>query len=443
MAQALTSTYDSYLASFRAFSEQTGADPEWLRDLRRRALDRFAAAGMPVARRGNERWKYTDVRPIAAARLRLPSLALEAGVPSGSALQQALPWDKAWATLVFVDGRYAPAHSSQNQSGAIVMNLADAVHSQGDVLQQHLGRYADIDEDGFIALNTAFLRDGAYVRVPDGYSAPQVVHIVHVATEPASVSHPRTLIVCGRESRISIVESYTGQGVDTYLNNAVTETFLDEGAQLEHYQLTLQSPNAYHVAVSRVFQSQASTVRSLAYSRGTGIGRNDTLTTLAGAGSSCYLDGLYLTRGEEHIDNYINIDHAAPHSTSRLFYKGILDGKSQAIFGGMVMVRPGAVKADSEQTDKNLLLSPEAEVNSKPSLEIYADDVRCSHGATAGAVAEDAIFYMLSRGLDREAAMTFLIQGFASEIVERAQNKAVHSFLEGQLRASLGLRGQE
>jgi len=213
-----------------------------------------------------------------------------------------------------------------------------------------------------------------------------------------------------------VIETYlTLNGVN--FNNAITEIALEDGAQAEHYRILLDR-GAYHVGVTRVRQARDSRFRSTAFSTGPTLARNDFSVLMDGPGADCRLRGLYVASGRQHIDNYLTIDHAQPHSTSRLYYKGILDERARAVFGGTVFVRPGAIKTDAHQEDKNLLLSAEAEVDSKPSLEIYADDVKCGHGATAGAVAEEALFYMQSRGLDLEAAQEFLVKGFASEILD-------------------------
>ncbi|HZP26915.1 MAG TPA: Fe-S cluster assembly protein SufD [Dehalococcoidia bacterium] len=434
MAQAL-STYDTYLARFRALSEERKSEPAWLRDLRRCAIERFSEIGLPTARRGNERWKYTDVRPIAEREFSAP--VQDPGRLTAATLRGLVPSEPDWTTLVFVDGRFAPALSTGDPGRVVAMTIADAVQRRGALVEQHLGRYAEFQDEGFIALNTALFGDGAFVHAPDGVAGKQAVHLVYVSSEEGAEAQPRTLVFAGRESSLALVESYVNTTAGPYLSNAVTEIVLAEGAQVQHQQLVLPGEHGYQVASTRIQQGRDSSFSSVSFARGAAIARNDVESCLEGEGSATSLSGLYLTNGEEHVDNYINIDHAAPHTTSRLFYKGILDGRSKAAFGGIVLVRPGAVKADAEQTDKNLLLSPDAEVNSKPSLEIYADDVRCSHGATAGAVTEDAIFYMQSRGLDEETAMGFLVKGFADEVIERVPLKAVRNFLDAQLAAAL------
>ncbi len=420
-----------YLTSFRGFESSLSPEgPEWLRRLRLDAFSRFSELGFPTARRGNEKWKYTNVTPIANASFGLPDAAAE---PDLAELRQRVPWDDGWSRLVFIDGRYAAALSGGVAgNGARAGNLADAVGDDAGVIEGNLARHAAFDDDAFTALNTAFLRDGAFAHVPDGGSLPSPLHLVFVSSgrAPSSVSYPRTLIVAGARSRLTVIESYVSLSPGRYFTDAVTEFVLGEGAQVEHYKLLLESERSFHVASGRVQQSPDSRFSSTFFARGAAIARNDIQVTLDGAGSSAYLNGLYITSGSQHVDNYINIDHAQPHTTSRLFYKGILDGSSNAVFGGRVLVRPGAQKSDAHQEDKNLILSAEAEVDSKPSLEIYADDVKCGHGATAGTIAEDALFYMRSRGLDLETATSFLIKGFASGILDTINLPSLRSFLD-------------
>lgn len=428
MTQAVVAP-DRYLTDFRKGLSSEG--PGWLRELRREAFSRFSELGFPTARRGNERWKYTNVTPIAEASFERPADSAAGLTPAD--LRRRVPWDDAWSRLVFVDGRYSAALSAAPRAeGVSAANLWDALRSDTDVIEGNLARQATIQDDAFAALNTAFLRDGAFVHVPGGLTLEAPLHIVFVSTGATSsaVAYPRTLIVAGAQSDLALIESYVGLSPKRYFTNAVTEMVLGEGARVEHYKLLLESEQAYHVASTRVTQARDSTFSSTFFARGAAIARNDLGVTLDGEGSSAFLNGLYLTSGTQHIDNFINIDHAKPYTTSRLFYKGILDGRSNAVFGGRVLVRPDAQKSDAHQEDKNLILSAEAEVDSKPSLEIYADDVKCGHGATAGTIAEDALFYMRSRGLDLETATTFLIKGFASGVLDTIRVAPLRRFLD-------------
>jgi Fe-S cluster assembly protein SufD len=287
-------------------------------------------------------------------------------------------------------------------------------------------------DDGFTALNTAFLEDGAFVHATEGTTSSSPVHLIFVTTgrEQPRVTYPRTLVVAGSNSELILVESYISLADTRFFTNAVTEIVAGDGAKVEHYRLLLESAEAFHVGVSRVYQGQDSTFTSAAFAKGAALGRNDFQVLLDAPGASCTLNGLYLTASTQHMDNFINIDHAKPYGTSRLFYKGILDGKSRAVFGGNVTVRKEAQKTDAQQTDKNLILSDDAEINSKPSLLIYADDVKCGHGATAGHIDDDTLFYMRSRGLDMETASRILIHAFASEVIDTVQLPSLREYLD-------------
>ena len=440
MVQAPTSS-DQYLSHFQALTEGLGAtEPQWLRQIRLHAMERFSDLGLPTARRGNEKWKYTSVAPIARGTFRPVSEPSPNGARAGD-LQRLAPWHRGWNTLVFLDGHYSEALSTApvHLDGIMVSDLAEAIASSPELIEGHLARYASVEDDGFTALNTALVRDGAFVYIPEGESLKRPLHIVFASSgqEEATVSHPRVLVVAGAGSRASVIESYVGPSQSRYFTNAVSEMVLGQGARIDHYRLLLESENAFHVGVARVHQEEGSTFSSRAFAKGPALGRYDLYITLDGPQSACYLNGLYVTSGTQHLDNFINIDHTKPNTTSRLYYKGILDGKSRAVFGGTVWVRKDAQKTDALQSDKNLVLSPDAEVDSKPALFIYADDVKCGHGATAGNIDRDTVFYMRSRGLDLETASHLLISGFASEVIETVQIEELKAFLERAFLESL------
>ena len=424
MTQTLT-IYDRYAEQYSAIS---ASGPDWLRNLRQKGFDNFARLGFPTARRGNEAWKYTNVAPVARSELSAPS---SIPAPPAESVQSAVPWADDWNSLVFVNGRHFPALSSVKEGeGVAITNLSQVVEADGVVARRHLGTLASVEDDGFAALNTAFIGDGALVHVAQGARVERPIHLVFVSTDEGGfAAHPRVLVVAGRESECVIIESYVGLGDNTYLNNGVAEIVVEEGAQVEHHRLMDESGNAYHVGVARIHQLDGSRFSSRAFYKGVGLGRHD-LYVLIGDGCETDLSGLYITSGSQHVDNFINIDHAKPNSKSNLYYKGILSGRSRAVFGGTVFVREGAVKTDALQSDKNLLLSPNAEIDSKPALYIWADDVKCGHGATAGNIAEDTIFYMRSRGVDLETASRMLIFGFASEIIGTVGVPELHDYLE-------------
>ena len=441
--------FQSYSDAFLALSQElNGHAPGqpvsgWTQELRDTAWSTFQRLGFPIARRGNERWKYTSVRPLAAAQFSIPS---ELDPDSGADIQDVkclAPWQDDWTNLVFVDGLFSSALSTEGpvNHGAVSGSLARFL-SGNDIVQQHLGRYTALDDDGLPALNTAFLRDGAFIHVPPGVAPGSVLNLIYLTTpraQPKAV-FPRTLIVADPNSSVTINESYVstpGAVQSAHFTNAVTEIVAGDGAKVKHHQLVNDGPNAYHVGQTRVHQNRDSTFSSSSFAIGSALTRIDFKVTLDGPGSSCGLDGLYLTKDSQHIDNLINIDHASPHTTSNLRYKGILDGDSRAVFGGTVLVRKDSQKATAHQSDKNLLLSDLAEVDSKPSLLIYADDVQCGHGATAGNIDPIALFYLRSRGLDHETASKFLIQAFAGEIIQSVEVEPLREYLDQLFQAEL------
>ena len=410
-----TDSYERYLADFES-AERSVAGPEWLGGLRRQAIESFGRVGFPTQTRGNERWRYTNVGPLARSTFSY-SQKVDAESISLEQVKALAPWDDDWTTLVFVDGIYAPALSRGEATTA--RSIARTVTSDGAVVGEHLGRYASI-QDGFIAVNTAFTYDGAVVEVPDDTVIDRPVHLLFASSgaSPDRVSYPRVLVLVGRNSRLTLVDSYVGPSDRRYFTNAVVEISVSEGAEIEHYRYIGESPKAFHIGATRTRLDAGASYESTSVATGARIARNDLSVLMDAPGASCVLRGLYATSGSQHIDNHIDIDHAKPNCTSDQYFKGILDGRSKAVFSGRVLVRKDAQKSVAHQSDKNLILSEGARINTKPSLEIYADDIQATHGATAGAVADDALFYMRSRGIDEDTARRLLVSGFAAEILD-------------------------
>ena len=440
MAQKFSS-YDKYRSDFAAFDKGPEADgPEWVRGIRAKGYSAFDRLEFPTAARGNEKWKYTNVTPVARATFEYPFETPVNGV-GDSDLDGLVPLDRSWTRLVFVDGHFRQALSSAhaNVDGPLVGSLAEAIQADDGLVREHLARYAAVEDDGFTAINTAFLRDGAFVYVPDNSSLPSTLHLVFASAqgELPTVSHPRTLVVAGRHARLTVVESYVGLTGGPYFTNAVTEIVAADGAEIEHYRYLAESPDAFHIGTTRVSLGRDSTFNSTSIARGARLARNDLNVLLDAPGSACNLYGLYVTSGTQHIDNHIDVDHARPHTTSDQLFKGILTGNSRAVFSGRVVIRPDAQKSYAKQADKNLMLSDGAKVNTKPSMEIFADDVKAMHGATAGAVAQDALFYMRSRGLDLETARSLLIYGFASEIIDKIRPEPLRGYVDNLFAGTL------
>jgi Fe-S cluster assembly protein SufD len=419
---------ERYNADFAALLDQRRNEPSWLRELRQRGIDAFNELGFPTARHGNEAWKYTDIRPIAEAAFKHSD---GPGRVDARSLNDLISFDADMDRIVFVDGHFAAELSRLANDGALMIApLSESVERDEALVKAHLGRYLDPHHGAFTALNTALWRGGAFVHVRKPAATP--VHIVYLTTEhsTAVVTYPRTLIVADESSEASVIETFVSLGQLRHFTDPACEIALAPNSTIRHHRLLLENHASFHVAHMRTHQDADSTFESLSYAAGGGLVRIDLEALLDAPGANADLHGLYITSGAQHIDNNIEIDHAQPHGTSRLYYKGILDDQSKAVFGGIVFVRKGADKTDAHQQDKNLLLSPEAEVDSKPSLEIYADDVKAGHGATAGALADEAMFYMQSRGLDPDTAMQFLVRGFAGEILDTVEISPLREWLE-------------
>jgi Fe-S cluster assembly protein SufD len=317
----------------------------------------------------------------------------------------------------------------------VACSLADAVEGDPDHVRPTLGRVARMDDHPFAALNTAFLGDGVYVRIPRGVVVEQPLVILYLSApggEP-TVTFPRTLIVAEEQSQVKIVEAYAALNGTAYWSCPVTEVILGEGAILRHQKIQEESPEAFHVALTQVRQSRSSSYTSHSIAIGGSLVRNDLVSLLDGQGCECVLNGLYLGSGTQHVDNHTTIDHAQRNGESRQLYKGVLGDGATAVFNGRVQVRQDAQKTNARQTNNNLLLSEEAQINTKPELEIYADDVKCAHGATIGRLEEEAIFYLRSRGIDRHAAQSILTYAFAREITDEIRVESIRTRLESSL----------
>jgi len=408
----MTNFARSLRASFKLLDESGGR----IGLLRQAAFARFAELGLPTTQ--DEDWKYTSLAPLTQIQFAPPA---EAKLPTQEQLDRlAGHWDGA-IRLVFVDGRYHPELSSRGTStcGAYIGGLGTAHAERPELVERELARHADYQRDALTALNTAFIEDGAFIHLPAGTVLQETIHLLFVSSAPgsATLSQPRNLIVLDAGSQATVVETYAGLSPEVYFTNAVTEIVLGDNARLDHYKLQEEGANAFHIALTQVHHSRDSHFSSHSVALGAALARNDVRALFATEGSECTLNGLYMATGKQHLDNRTLIDHQSPRCTSRELYKGVLDGQSRGVFSGRVLVRHDAQKTDASQTNKNLLLSDDAVVDTKPQLEIFADDVKCAHGAAVGQLDEDALFYLRSRGIGQEAAKSLLTYAFASEMV--------------------------
>jgi Fe-S cluster assembly protein SufD len=413
-----------YLESFEALGgriagrvagSETGNEPAWLKQRREAGMQRFSELGIPTVH--DEDWKYTSLATVARKDFQLAGPATRVITPDqiGSAGFNEIEGCR----LVFVNGRFSADLSrlEATSKGVVVGRLGDNLGNES--VEAHLGRLANSQDHALAALNTAFIEDGAFVQIPDRAVVEKPIHLVFVtlAEEANQVCHPRTLILAGRDSQATVVETYVGMG-ESYWTNAVTEVVTGENARLDHYKLQQEHVRALHTGFTYAHQARDSRFASSSLSFGGQLVRSDTEVRLNGEGCECVLNGLYAVTGHQHIDHHTIIDHAMPHCNSHQLYCGILDGHSTGVFNGKVIVRQDAQKTDAKQSNKNLLLSRNAEINTKPQLEIDANDVRCTHGATVGQIDDEAMFYLRSRGINRHDARSLLTYAFAADIIE-------------------------
>jgi len=407
-----------------------GGGYPWLSAIRRQAAARFAEIGFPTTK--DEAWRHTNVAAIATAAF-APALPGSNGVTAAT-LGNFVFGDTGCCNLVFVNGFHSPNLSTPCAlpKGVKAGSLAAALQLEPKKIEPYLARHADFQTSAFTALNTAFMLDGGFIWLPPETTLPKIIHLIYISTVAGrgTVSYPRNLIVAGSGSRASVVESYIGPMGGAYFTNAVTEIVAHDGAAIAHYRLQRESDSAYHVSSLHVLQEENADVSCHSVSLGGLLTRNEVTAVMNGTGGELTLNGLYVTRGRQHVDNHTAIVHAKPHCNSRELYKGILDDQSSGVFTGRIAVRPDAQKTNAKQTNKNLLLSQSALVNSTPQLEIFADDVKCTHGATIGRLDEDALFYLRSRGIAEEAARALLTYAFAGDILSAMTIKPLQCQLD-------------
>jgi Fe-S cluster assembly protein SufD len=418
-----------YADAFREFAGARAGEPAWVERLREGAFGRFEELGFPTT--DEEDWKYTNVAPIA--RKAFPPAGLEQVEVVG--VETFVSHEARRSRLVFVNGVYRPEHSSREALPAQVTaeDLGAALTGEyGELLWEHLGRLSGEGSDAFSALNTTFLGGGALIRVPAGVvvEAPLQLLFLTAPGEREAVSFPRVLVVAERDSRLDLIETFAAVEDSEYFTDAVVEVFVGEGASVTHYKVQDEAGGAFHVASTRAEVSKDGAYDLTTVTLGARLSRHDIEVTLTSPGASCRVDGLYIVGDGQHTDTHSLIDHREPNCTSRQNYKGILDGKSRAVFNGRVYVHEGAHQTDAQQSNKNLLLSTDARVDTKPQLEIYNDDVKCAHGATVGQLEEEELFYLLSRGLHPGLARNLLTYGFAEEIVASIKFESIRAQLD-------------
>jgi len=422
-----TASTTGYLDSL--LQGQPAASPlTWLNQLRANAVDRVGALTVPTTR--DEDWRFTDISPLT--KLSFQPAQGAAQIAPADVEQWSIP--EASARLVFVDGIYAPEHSF-NRAGLTVENLAAGVSAHDAAVRAQLGRHAVFERNAFAALNTAFLHDGALIIVPRDTKLAAPVHLLFIATRKHAASYPRCLVIAEPGSAATVVEDFVALQNEAYFTNAVTEMALAGNAEVHHVRVQRDGAEAFHFANCAVSLAQASRYHSVSGALGARISRHNLNVLLAAEGAECSIDALALIGGQQLADTHTLIDHATPQGTSRQLHKCIVDGAARAVFNGNIMVRAGAQRTDSSQSSRNLLLSGKARVDTKPQLEIFADDVKCAHGATVGQLDVDEVFYLKSRGLSDSAARNLLTYAFGAEVIERIPVASLRKRLEQTVMA--------
>jgi len=430
----MTTAVHPYIESLLTGTRELASSPHaWLNERRGAALERANALSVPTTR--DEEWRFTDLSQLTRVQLR-PAGA--SPIVAASVLEPMIV-PEAGARLVFIDGAYAPELSEvQAECGARVMPLAAALQSEARRIEPHLARAPASGQGVFVALNTAHLRDGAVVIVPKDAACEKPVHLLYLTTQSNTASYPRALVVAESGSSCTVIEEYAALSDDACLTNAVTEIAVAPNARLRHIKLQRENGKAFHIATATVDVARDASYVSQTITLGARLSRYDLNVALNGEGASADMDGLALITGRQLADTHTLIDHAQPNGRSGQLHKTIVDGAAHAVFNGKILVRPGAQLTDSSQQSRNLLLSDKATVDTKPQLEIFADDVKCAHGATVGQLDSEQLFYLMSRGLPERAARNLLTYAFGAAVIERIPVRSVVARLEAAVMAQTG-----
>ena len=422
---------EPFLEKFRRF-ETEPRQPAWLLPLRKNGMARFAELGFPTIH--DEDWRFTNIAPLAKLPFKPMSESADDAAAAKATLEKSIFAHLPGSQLVFVNGHFNAALSAVAKlpAGVKVASLAAALMTDSAFIEKQLGLFALTDGNSFAALNQAFFLDGGFVHIPAGQTVEEPIQLIFISTAKHSgdTIQPRNLIMVGANAKATVIESYLAADSAAYFTNAVTEIVAGDNAALEHVKFQDEALDAFHLATIAAQLGRASNVSIHSFALGARLSRTNIRTKLAGEGLECILNGLYLTRGEQLADHHMIVEHAQPHCASHEYFNGILDDKSKGVFHGRIYVHPIAQKTDAKQTNKNLLLSDEATADTKPQLEIYADDVKCTHGATIGQLNDESIFYLRSRGLSKDTARQMLIHAFAGEIIARVKHEAVRERLD-------------
>ncbi len=432
MVTELIKSENSYQAAFRSLREKNPT-VAWVELVRGSGMDRFEQLGFPSVR--EEEWKYTNLASLAKESFQPAASRVE--ISEGDVTRFAYS-ETARTHLVMVNGFLREDQSVKIGLGSVVAidlfsAVADARYSK--IVREYLARNANYHDNGLTALNTAFLQSGVFVLIPKNVKLEIPLQITYLSDsrEQNSASFPRVVVVAEENSSVTLIESFVSRGEERYFTNAVAEVVLKEGARLEHYRLQRESNRAFHVSMTSAELGRGSSYDVTSINLGAQLSRHDISVVMDHEGAECWVDGLYVVGQDQHTDTHSVIDHKQPYCNSHQLYKGILDGNARAVFNGKIFVREGAQKTDAMQTNKNLLLSTAARVDTKPQLEIYADDVKCAHGAAVGQIDEDELFYLQARGINPDLGRNLLTYGFAEEVIGKIKINSIRTELDGDV----------
>lgn len=423
----------SYLEVFSEVQQRTARQPAWLRSLRESAFGRFCDAGFPTTK--DEDWRFTSVAPISHLQF---DVSQSSKHPSASDLERYRVKGAA-CRLVFVDGGFDAGLSDKGNllRGVVASSLASEIAENPENVRDHLNRYSEARTDAFGDLNLALFSDGGYIRVAAGTKLEGPIHLLHVATgasgqgaDTARMAQVRNLLVVEPRAQVEVVEEYVSLGDGLMLTNGVTELIAGEDTSVSHYFLERENLESFNISTLYVHQDRGSNVKSHSVLIGGALVRNNVHPILEGEGAESLISGLFVGDGTQHLDNYMLVEHVSPHCTSHQYYNGILSGHAHGVFHGRILVLKDAQRTDAKQTNRNLLLSDDAVINTKPQLEIYADDVKCTHGATTGQLDEAGLYYMRSRGLPEAEAREMLLVAFAAECLNRIDQDSIRAYIE-------------
>lgn len=424
---------ENYVKDFRSF-ENNGASgaPAWLKELRSNAIGKFSELGFPTVKQ--EDWRFTNILPLTkisfghTTEKELPNIRY-------SDIAKFVVEKSSKSLFVFIDGYFNKdlSNLSALPKEVVAGNLSQSVAANGEFIKKHLGKHLSLQSHPFAALNSAFVHDGAFVHLPQGIAAGQPIQLLFISSSPKNahvVSYPRNLLIVDERASATFIETYASLSDDISFSNAVTEVFVGKESAVDFVKIVQESEKAFHVGTMQIQQEDRSRFTAFSLALGGSITRNDINITVNGAQCETMLDGLYVPANEQLVDHHTFIDHRQPNCSSREIFKGIISGSSRSVFNGKIFVRKEAQKTDSKQTNRNLLLSDKATVDTKPQLEIFADDVKCTHGATVGGLDAASLFYVKSRGIGEEAARALLTVGFASEVTNYINDSGLRKHVD-------------